>query len=337
MQWKTRVARPPLTTILRALMIASKLRTLSSLTLLLMVAALPVKARAQSAIMVVDQSNRKVHLAANANDKRAVGGLTKIATAMVVLDWADASKVSLNVLATVPEYAERIAGVASPDIRTGDSLTLRDLLYATMMSSDNVAAITLGHFVGNDLLMRQGKAGDPLEAFVKQMNALAGREGCKNTRFMNPHGYENTRPQPYSTAADIGRLALYASSRAPFHFYANQRSRQITIFRGGARVPLTLRNTNVLLGESRIDGMKTANTPYSGGCVAITADKNATVIKQADGSSVIYRHRMIVIVLGSADPFSEARGYLHQGWGVYDTWLNAGRPITQREQLLQYF
>jgi len=206
-----------------------------------------------------------------------------------------------------------------------------------MMSSDNMAAITLGHFVGQDLLMRKGRQGDPMEEFVRNMNALAGREGCKNTRFMNPHGYENSRPQPYSTAADIARLALYAASRPPFHFYTNQKSRTITIYRGSERVAQKLSNTNQLLGGDRIDGMKTANSPWSGGCVAITADRNASVIKQADGSSLIYRHRMVVVVLGSADPFSEARSLLYQGWQVYDGWLNAGRPITQQQQLLQHF
>ena len=308
-----------------------------SLLVLLLVSSLATSVGAQSAVMVVDQSNRKVHVAANANDKRAVGGLAKIATAMVVLDWSEASGVSLNVLAPVPEYAERIAGVASLGIRTGDQLTLRDLMYATMMSSDNVAAVTLGHFVGQDLLMRKGRQGDPMEEFVRNMNALAAREGCKNTRFMNPHGYENSRPQPYSTAADIARLALYAASRPPFHFYTNQKSRTITIYRGSERVSQKLGNTNQLLGGDRIDGMKTANTPWSGGCVAITADRNASVIKQADGSSLIYRHRMVVVVLGSADPFSEARSLLYQGWQVYDGWLNAGRPITQQQQLLQHF
>ncbi|MDB6116587.1 MAG: peptidase D-alanyl-D-alanine carboxypeptidase 1, partial [Verrucomicrobiaceae bacterium] len=174
-------------------------------------------ARAQSVVMAVDTANRKVHVAGNANQKRAVGGLAKIATTMVVLDWSEASKVSLNVLATVPDYAERIAGQTYLGLQPGDKLTLRDLIYATMMGSDNVAAITLGHFVGGDLLARKGKAGDPLAEFVRNMNALAEREGCTNTQFMNPHGFENTRPLPYSTAADIARIALYATSRAPFH------------------------------------------------------------------------------------------------------------------------
>lgn len=287
-------------------------------------------------IIVVDTYNKKIHVGGNISQKRAVGGIAKIATAMVALDWAEASKVSLNVLATVPPYAQQIAGETVHDFRTGDKITIRDLIYATMMNSDNIAAITLGHFVGNDLLGRKGQAGDPLQEFVKQMNALASREGCRNTSFVTPHGYENSRPSPYSTAADIARLSLYASSRAPFHFYTNQKSRSITIYRGGAPVKVNITNTNRLLGTSRIDGMKVASTPASGGCAVITADKPSTVIPQPDGTNVIFRHRLIVVVLGSSDPLGVAHGALQQGWGAYDQWLNAGRPITSENQLLNH-
>ena len=293
--------------------------------------------QAQSAVMVVDTANRKIHVAGNADQKRAVGGLAKIATTMVVLDWSEASKVSLNVLATVPAYAQQIAGQTFLGLEVGDKLTLRDLIYATMMGSDNVAAITLGDFVGADLLMRKGKTGDPQGEFVRNMNALADREGCKGTRFMNPHGFENTRPAPYSTAADIARIALYATSRAPFHFFANQPTRSITIYRGGQQVSKKITNTNSLLGVERSDGIKTGNTPASGGCVAITADRPATVVKQDANNNLIYRHRLIVVVLGSADPFGEARGLLRQAWQAYDVWMNSGRPVTDKRQLLNYF
>lgn len=294
-------------------------------------------ARAQSAVIAVDLYNRKVHVANEANEKRAVGGLAKIVSTIVALDWAEASKVGVNVLATVPDYAPRIAGIVSPHLQPGDQVTIRDLVYATMMTSDDVAAITLGHFVGNDLLMRLGRRGDSLEYFVKQMNALAVREGAKHTRFMNPHGFENSRPVGYSSAADIARVALYAATRPSFRFYTNQRSRTITLYRGGVPVKEDLRNTNQLLGEDRIDGMKTGNTPRSGGCVVITADRPSTVMKQADDTSLVFRHRMVVVVLGSADPFGEARSLLRQSWGAYDQWLQAGRPVTDKRQLLNFF
>jgi serine-type D-Ala-D-Ala carboxypeptidase (penicillin-binding protein 5/6) len=291
----------------------------------------------QSAVIVVDMANKKIHVEANAGDKRPVGGMAKIATAMVTLDWADASKVSLNSLATVPPYADQIGGGSSIGLAAGDQMTLRDLLYSTMMTGDDTAAITLGHFVGGDLLMRKGRQGDAMGEFVRNMNALAGREGCKNTRFTNPHGLENSRPLPYSCAADVARIALYAASRAPFHFYTNQKSRSVTIYRAGGQSKATIRNNNGLLGEGRVDGMKSSSTQASGGCIAITADRNASVLKQADGSSVIFKHRLVAIVLGSGQPAEEARGLLRQGWGVYDTWLNAGRPVTDRRQMLAHF
>ena len=318
---------------------AIKVRARKALLVALAVAGGAVsfsKAAAQSAVIAVDAYNRKVHVANKATQKRPVGGLAKIVTTMVTLDWAEASKVGVNVLATVPAYATRIAGVASPDLQPGDQVTVRDLIYATMMTSDNVAAITLGHFVGNDLLQRAGKGGDPLEQFVKQMNSLAQREGAKDTRFMNPHGFENTRPFGGSTAADIARVALYAASRPSFRFYTNQTSRPITVYRGGAKVNVNLKNTNQLLGVDRIDGMKTGNTPASGGCVVITAERPSTVMKQTNGS-VVFRHRMVVVVLGSADPFGEARSLLYQGWGAYDQWLAAGRPVTDKRQMLNDF
>lgn len=294
-------------------------------------------AGAQSAVIVTDSFNRKVHVASQANQKRPVGGLAKIATAMVTLDWAEASKVGVNVLATVPAYAPQIAGVNTLGLQPGDRLTLRDLIYATMMGSDNVAAITLGEFVGRDHLYRLQRAGSPLDEFVRQMNQLARREGATNTRFTNPHGFENTRTLPHSTAADMARLALYASSRPAMRFYTNQTARSITVYRSGGQVSLPLTNTNQLLGVSKIDGIKYSQTPRSGGCLVISAERPASVSKQADGSSLIYRHRMVVVVLGSANPFGEAQALLAQGWTAYERWQAAGRPITDERQLLNHF
>ncbi|MEZ5387600.1 MAG: serine hydrolase [Prosthecobacter sp.] len=291
----------------------------------------------QSAVMAVDAFNKKVHVAGNATTKRAVGGLAKIATSMVTLDWAEASGVGVGVLATVPNYAFQISDRGTIGLQPGDQITLRDLIYATMMCSDNIAAITLGDFVGRDHLSRLGRSGHPMEEFVKQMNQLAKREGARGTRFTNPHGLENSRPQPYSTAADIARLAVYAVSRPAMRFYTNQASRSITIYRGGQPISVTISNTNQLLGVDRIDGVKTGHTAQSGGCVVISAEKPSSVQVQADNTSLIYRHRMIVVVIGSANPFVEARTLLHQGWSAYDRWLAAGRPITDKRQMLDHF
>ncbi|MES2596455.1 MAG: serine hydrolase [Verrucomicrobiota bacterium] len=303
----------------------------------LLLSSFTSQAQAQASVLVVDTFNRKVHVAGNANARRAVGGMAKIATAMVALDWSVASKVGVNVLAPVPAYAPQMAGINQLGLQPGDKMTIRDLIYATMMGSDDLAAITLADFVGRDHLYRLGRQGDPQVEFVRQMNQLAHREGATGTRFQNPHGYENTRSPGVSTAADIARLTLYAVSRPAMSFYTNQASRNITIYRAGGQLSVPVNNTNSLLGSGGIDGVKASSTPRSGGCVALSAERPASVIKQANGSSLIYRHRLVVVVLGSADPFAEAQSLLGQGWNAYNRWVAAGRPIQDERQLLNNF
>ncbi len=290
---------------------------------------------AQSSVIAVDLYNKKIHVQAGQDIKRPVGGVTMIATALVALDWSEATKNSLSTLVSIPPQAFPIAGDNPLNLYPGDQITLRDLLFATMMASDNVSATALAGFVGSDILMRRGKTGDPIEEFVSQMNKLAAREGAKNTKFTNPHGLENSRSVPYSTAADMARITLYALSRAPFRFYTNQRTRDIRVIRGGQGINIPLHNTNQLLGVGTIDGVKTGNTPRSGGCLVISEEHSGTVMKQADGKDAVFRHRMVVVVLGSPDPFSEGKSLLNQGWNTYDQWIRGGRPVTDASQLLR--
>ena len=292
---------------------------------------------AQTSVIAVDLYNKKIHVEQGANMKRPVGGLAKIATALVALDWSDVTKVPLNTLATVSEPDLQLAGSNSLGLVPGDQVTLRDLIYASMMSSDNVAATTLGAFVGRDIMARRGKGSNPITVFVTEMNKLAAREGMKSTRFSNPHGTEMGRTGAVSSAADMARLSMYAISRASFRFYTNQRSRDVTVLRGGAPLRIPLRNTNALLGVGTIDGIKTGNTPASGGCVIVTEERPGTVMKDQTGASVVYRHRMVAVVLGSADPFAEGRSLLQQGWSTYDQWLQSGRQVTGPKQLLPTF
>jgi serine-type D-Ala-D-Ala carboxypeptidase (penicillin-binding protein 5/6) len=288
-------------------------------------------------VIAVDLYNKKIHVEAGADVKRPVGGLTMIATALVALDWVDATHSNLSAVASVPVAALQIAGQNVLGLQPGDQITLRDLIFASMMASDNVSATTLAGYVGQDILARRRKSGDPIAAFVDEMNKLAAREGMKRTKFTNPHGLENSKSLPYSSAADMAKLTMYALSRAPFRFYTNQKTRDIRVMRGGQAVTIPLRNTNALLGKGTIDGVKTGNTARSGGCIVLSEEHPGTVMKQQDGTSSVFRHRMVVVILGSGDPFAEGSTILEQGWHVYENWLQSGRPVTDQKQLLPTF
>ena len=86
----------------------------------------------------------------------------------------------------------------------------------------------------------------------------------------------------------------------------------------------------------RLSRFGTKNEPHFR--VIVTEERPGTVGKDpASGASVVYRHRMVAIVLGSADPFAEGLAVLQQGWGGYDQWLQSGRPVHDAKELLGTF
>ena len=281
-------------------------------------------ASAQAAAWVVADSSTGVILdSSNPAKKLQIGSLTKIAMAMVVLDWVEAEKRDINEFASVPNSAAGLNTAPGVGLTVGDRVTLRDLLYAALMQSDNEAAETLAIHVGGAI----GR-GSAAEAFVAQMNALARRLGMARTRFLNPHGLDGLeRSDPYSTAEDLAKLVSYAMDSAAFRFYVSQKERKITIETATAgQTVYLLRNTNELLGQNSIDGVKTGTTRKAGGCVAISAARPPESRKEGE-QHIITPRRLNVIVLGSADRFGIAKGLLERGWQRYDAWAAAGRPL----------
>ncbi len=295
------------------------------LALLLALSLLPLRqACAQAAAWVVADSATGYILDSSSPAKKLqIGSLTKIAMAMVVLDWADAQHRDLNEFATVPNSAAGLNTTPNAGLTAGDRVTLRDLLYASLMQSDNEAATTLAVHVGTAL----GR-GPAEQSFVAQMNALARRLGMARTRFLNPHGLDGVeRSDPYSTAEDLAKLVAYAMDSSAFRFYVSQKERKITIETvSGEQTAYLLKNTNELLGTSSIDGVKTGTTRKAGGCVAISAARPPESRQQGD-QHVITPRRLNVIVLGAADRFGVASRLLQTGWQRYDAWAAAGRPM----------
>src|SRR5438046_9407059 len=99
-------------------------------------------ADAQTGYILEEQEPRK---------KLQVGSLTKIATACVVLDWSERKSGDLNAAVAIPPEAFQGTTDNNIGFQPGDSVTLRDLLYAALVQSDNIAAYTLAYHVGSRL------------------------------------------------------------------------------------------------------------------------------------------------------------------------------------------
>jgi len=300
-------------------------------------AAILRSAVAAQAFVIIDAQTGYILEQQEPRRKLQVGSLTKIATASVVLDWAERKSSNLNETVMIPQ--EAFAGTQENNIgfQPGDSITLRDLLYAALVQSDNIAAYTLAHHVGGQLgSLLSGEVTSkmtPVDAFVTQMNALAKQLKMERTRFVNPHGIDyQVRPMPFSTAEDMARLTRYAMNKASFRFYVSQKQRQISFDRGGHRLNYVLRNTNELLGTNGIDGVKTGRTTRAGDCLILSANRPPEVVTQGQMITV-YQRRLIVVLLGSTNRFGEGAGLVQRGWQLYDQWAAGGRVADSKKML----
>jgi D-alanyl-D-alanine carboxypeptidase len=306
------------------------------LPLLALLGAAPASAEAAeksaAAYIVIDHASGHVLEEFNASKKLQVASLTKIVTAAVVLDWAHAANQSIDQLATVQPFRPELSNPQGVQWTPGDRATLKDLLYAALLQSDNIAAETLADFVGAALSGGQDRELHQV-SFVSQMNALARKLGALNSRFLNAHGLDTLESKrPYSTAEDMAKISAYAMANPAFVFYVTQKERRISIQRAdGSKQGFQLSNTNRLLGRNGIDGLKTGTTKRAGECLIISAAKAPDVRKEGDTFFTTPR-RLEVVVLGSEDRFTEAESLLQRSWAAHEAWVAAGRPETPRNE-----
>ncbi|NWK54235.1 D-alanyl-D-alanine carboxypeptidase [Verrucomicrobiaceae bacterium N1E253] len=302
----------------------------------LLTAFLPL-AQAKESYLVMEAHSNRVLLAYNSEQKRPVASLNKITSVKVVLDWVKASQANLTTLIPVPQAALALGGPNPMGLQPGDQLSIRDAIYSAMLGSDNIAMFALSQHVGQQLLIRRQIAGDPQKTFVAEMNTLSKALGMRRTKFKSSHGLEVGYWKGHSTAADIARICVHVMRDTGFGFYVKQRSRKISVVSpGGQRRSFTVQNTNKLLGQLNVNGIKTGMTAEAGQCLAINAHKSPLVKKLEDGKTQIRGRDLVVVILGSSDRFGRARQLIPQGWNAFDQWGAAGYPISEsrREYLV---
>ena len=289
------------------------------------------KAQASAASLVIDSRTGKVLVGEDFNKKLPVASLTKIATACVAIDWLTATNGDRNAYMSVPAEVTGLGGANPLNLRPGDRITVRDGLFSSLMASDNAAALTLAHHIGGQMWSRAGtRADSEVSYFVEQMNELAKAKGMTRTKFVNPHGLDHGRSrrnQGYSTAADIARIALYASEKPTFNFFVAQKERDLSYLRGAQKLSFRIFNTNKLLGQLGVDGTKTGRTTQAGDCLVLSARKDDKIVELADNRRIRTPYHIIIVTLNSQDRFGQGASLIHQGWSAYEQWLAAGLPI----------
>lgn len=147
-----------------------------------------------AAFVVANHSTGEVISERNGNRVMPIASLTKLMTALVVLD----ANLRLNEMLTVTNAdIDRIKGTGSR-LAIGSRLSRAEMLHIALMSSENRAASALArHYPGGQ------------RAFVEAMNAKARMLGMWNTRYADSTGLN---PRNVSTAQDLAKLAAAAAS-----------------------------------------------------------------------------------------------------------------------------
>ncbi|MBJ6752667.1 D-alanyl-D-alanine carboxypeptidase family protein [Geomonas anaerohicana] len=200
--------------------------------------------------------NGQVFRQQNAGIRRAPASLTKMMTALVVMERCGLDEVVVVSRGAARETGSRIG------LRRGEKLRVRDLLAATLIASANDACRALAdHASGNQT------------DFVVQMNTRARALGLENTHFANACGHDNRGL--YSNAHDLARLAERAMQLPQFAKIVARHDMRITTLDG--RRSYYLRNKNRLIGRyPGAIGVKTGTTPNAGQCLVAVAEREDT-------------------------------------------------------------
>lgn len=204
------------------------------------------------ACVVIDRKTNSVLFGKNENTKKKMASTTKIMTATIIIEKCN--------LSDTIEISKKAAGTGGSrlGLKTGDKITILDLLYGLMLRSGNDAAVALAEYAGGDI-----------NGFAELMNAKALELGLTNTHFETPHGLDSN--EHYTTAYELALLSNYALNNPTFAKIVGTKKYTITI--NGS--PKALSNTNELLGNMEgVYGIKTGFTNGANRCLVTACKRN---------------------------------------------------------------
>jgi D-alanyl-D-alanine endopeptidase (penicillin-binding protein 7) len=206
-----------------------------------------------TAALVLDAKTGETLFAKNADQVHPIASITKLMTAMVILD----AKLPLDEPIQISsEDLDTIKGTRSR-LPVGAHFRRDDLIRIALVASDNRAAAALG---------RAYPGGTP--AFVEAMNAKARILGLESTRFVEPSGLA---PGNVSSPAELARLVAEASRYDIIREYSTTPALDVTLPDTGRKVNYVNTNALVRAGEWEIGVSKTGYISESGKCLVMQA------------------------------------------------------------------
>lgn len=231
-------------------------------------------------VVLLEPVSFKTIYAKNENQKLYPASITKLLTALTVLDYY-----SLDEVITVPPFTPegQVMGLVP-----GEKIRVKDLLYGLLVKSGNDAAMVLAD---NEKIKK--------DQFIYSMNENALKLHMNNTHLNNPSGLDDELH--YTTPKDVALLGAAVIKNPTLSEIV--KTKKIVVSDVDKKYWHDLENVNTLLGEIGVIGIKTGFTDRAGECLLAYSNK--------DGK------QLISVVLNSKDRFTETRSLLEWGYRSY--------------------
>jgi len=232
-----------------------------------------------------------------------IASTTKIMTAFVVLNLAATEPGVMDESVTFSKRADQTLGSTS-DVREGERLPVRELLYGLLLPSGNDAAVAFAEHFGGRLKPPSDAPheADPLPRFIAEMNRVAVELGLKESHFANPNGLP--APGHHSSARDLAKLTQKALAVPTFAGYVKTLKHGCSLVDGkGQKRNVVWTNTNRLLATEGYDGVKTGTTRAAGECLVASGHRGDD--------------HLIVVILGASSNearYADARNLFRYAW-----------------------
>ena len=245
---------------------------------------LDIKAKS---VILMEPHTLTVLYESNCDEKLSPASITKIMSLLLVMEALDRGDITLETVVTASEHACSMGG-SQIWLEPNETMTVHELLKATVIASANDACVALGELISGSE-----------EGFVALMNARAKELGCNNTNFINCTGLD--AEGHLTSAYDV---AIMSSELIKHPLIKHYSTVWMDSLRNGES---ELVNTNKLVRFYKgATGLKTGTTSTAGYCLSATA--------QRDGMELV-----AVVMSGdtSNDRFNGAKKLLDYGFANY--------------------
>ena len=268
--------------------------------------------------ILMEASTGKVICEQNADERRSPASITKIMTLLLIFDYLNTGRVTLQSEVTTSAYAKSMGG-SQVFLEEGEVQTLETMIKCIAVASGNDASVAVAEFL----------AGSEAE-FVKLMNLRAEELGMENTHFEDCCGLTDSDGH-YSSARDVAIMSRELITKHPEVLnYTGIWMEDIVHETAQGTSGFTLSSTNKLLKMYEYTtGLKTGSTSKAKYCLSATASRdNIDLIAVVMGSSnnkVRFQDAMSLLTYGYSisslyeDKNEEQLPHLTVNGGVEDT------------------